>query len=50
MDRLKAAAILAVVGLLLLPGILAAETFWEGNAARIREGEISETGLLAASN
>ena len=50
MDRLKASALAAVVGLLLLPGILAAETFWDGNAARIREGEISEPGLLAASN
>lgn len=50
MKRLKAAAWLAVLGLVTLPAMLAAESYWEGNAARIREGEITQPGLFAASN
>jgi len=50
MKRLKAAAWLAVLGLVTLPATLAAESYWEGNAARIRDGEITQPGLLAASN
>jgi rare lipoprotein A (peptidoglycan hydrolase) len=50
MTTLKAAAWLAVLCLVALPAQLVAETYWEGSAARIREGEIAEPGLLAASN